>query len=36
MKNSDIAKVFQDIAYLLELKSENLFKIRAYQKVVHK
>jgi len=32
MKNSDIAKVFQDIADLLELKGENVFKIRAYQK----
>ena len=34
MKNSEIAKVFQDIADLLELKGENPFKIRAYQKVV--
>ncbi len=33
MKNSEIAKVFQDIADLLELKGENPFKIRAYQKV---
>jgi DNA polymerase (family 10) len=32
MKNSDVAKVFQDIADLLELKGENVFKIRAYQK----
>ncbi|MGB2800391.1 MAG: DNA polymerase/3'-5' exonuclease PolX, partial [Dehalococcoidia bacterium] len=32
MKNSAIAKVFQDIANLLELKGENTFKIRAYQK----
>ena len=32
MKNSDIAKVFVDIADLLELKGENVFKIRAYQK----
>ena len=32
MKNSQIAKVFQDIADLLELKGENQFKIRAYQK----
>lgn len=32
MKNSDIAKVFYDIADLLELKQENQFKIRAYQK----
>ncbi len=34
MKNSEVAKVFADIADLLELKGENLFKIRAYQKVV--
>ena len=32
MKNSEVAKVFQDIADLLELKGENIFKIRAYQK----
>jgi DNA polymerase (family 10) len=34
MKNSEIAKVFDDIADFLELKGENIFKIRAYQKVV--
>ncbi|MFC1985546.1 hypothetical protein ACFLUK_01570 [Chloroflexota bacterium] len=34
MKNSEIAKVFADIADLLELKRENQFKIRAYQRVV--
>ncbi len=34
MKNTAIAKVFSDIADLLELKGENQFKIRAYQKVV--
>jgi DNA polymerase (family 10) len=33
MKNSEIARVFQDIADLLELKKENLFKTRAYRKV---
>ena len=33
MNNSEIARVFQDIAALLELKGENPFKIRAYQKV---
>ena len=33
MKNSEVAGVFQDIAVLLELKRENPFKIRAYQKV---
>lgn len=32
MKNTAIAKVFSDIADLLELKGENAFKIRAYQK----
>ena len=31
MKNSEVARVFQDIADLLELKGENVFKIRAYQ-----
>ena len=34
MNNKEIAGVFQDIADLLELKKENVFKIRAYQKVV--
>jgi len=34
VRNSEVAKVFQDIADLLELKGENPFKIRAYQKVV--
>jgi DNA polymerase (family 10) len=32
MNNKEIAKVFQDIADLLELKGENPFKIRAYQR----
>jgi len=32
MKNTVIAKVFQDMADLLELKGENIFKIRAYQR----
>ena len=32
MKNTAIAKIFQDIADLLELKAENPFKIRAYQR----
>ncbi|MCJ7515424.1 MAG: DNA polymerase/3'-5' exonuclease PolX [Dehalococcoidia bacterium] len=32
MKNTAIAKVFQDMADLLELKGENKFKIRAYQR----
>jgi DNA polymerase (family 10) len=34
VKNTEVAKVFQDIADLLELKGENVFKIRAYQKAV--
>jgi DNA polymerase (family 10) len=34
MKNSEIARVFADIADLLELKGENQFKIRAYQRAV--
>jgi len=34
VSNKEIAKVFQDIADLLELKGENPFKIRAYQRVV--
>jgi DNA polymerase (family 10) len=34
MKNAEVAKVFQDIADLLELKGENPFKIRAYQRAV--
>ncbi len=32
MKNTEIAKVFQDMADLLELKGENPFKVRAYQR----
>ena len=32
MNNKEIAGVFKDIARLLELKGENPFKIRAYQK----
>jgi DNA polymerase (family 10) len=35
MKNSEIVKVFSDIADLLELKGENQFKIRAYRGVEH-
>ena len=34
MNNKQIAKVFEDIADLLELKGENPFTIRAYQRVV--
>ncbi len=32
MKNSEIVKILEDIADLLELKGENVFKSRAYQK----
>ena len=32
MKNSEVAKVFEDIAEMLEPRKENVFKIRAYQK----
>ena len=32
MNNKEIARVFQDIADLLEKKKENWFKIRAYRK----
>ncbi len=32
MDNKEIARVFQDIAELLKLKKDNIFKIRAYQK----
>jgi DNA polymerase (family 10) len=32
LKNSEVARVFQDVADLLELKGESVFKIRAYQK----
>ena len=34
MNNKEIAKVFRDIAALLELNGENPFKIRAYRKIV--
>jgi DNA polymerase (family 10) len=32
MKNQQIAKIFTEIAELLELKGENVFRIRAYQR----
>jgi DNA polymerase (family 10) len=32
MKNSEIARVFHDMADLLELKNDNIFKIRAYRR----
>ena len=33
MKNAEIAAIFEDIAHRLELKKDNVFKIRAYRKV---
>ena len=33
MENSEIVRILEDIAELLELKGENIFKARAYQKV---
>jgi len=33
MTNSEIASIFNDIAEMLRLKKDNVFKIRAYQKV---
>jgi DNA polymerase (family 10) len=33
MNNKQIAAVFEDIAEMLKLKKDNIFKIRAYQKV---
>jgi len=33
MTNSEISSIFIDIAERLKLKKENIFKIRAYQKV---
>ena len=32
MTNTEIAAVFNDIAEMLKLKKDNIFKIRAYQK----
>jgi DNA polymerase (family X) len=32
MKNREIARIFSDIADILELKEDNVFKIRAYRK----
>ena len=33
MNNSEISEVFREIARLLELKKENIFKVRAYRRV---
>ncbi len=32
MKNSEISQIFLEIAELLKLKKDNIFKIRAYEK----
>ena len=32
MSNTEIAKIFQEIADLLRIKKDNIFKIRAYEK----
>jgi DNA polymerase (family 10) len=33
MTNAEISSIFTDIAEMLKLKKENIFKIRAYEKV---
>jgi DNA polymerase (family 10) len=33
MKNAKISAILLDIAYLLNIKKENIFKIKAYEKV---
>ncbi|MFC1847237.1 hypothetical protein ACFLW5_00260 [Chloroflexota bacterium] len=33
MKNAEIAAIFEDIAALLKIKKDNIFKIRAYDRV---
>jgi len=33
MNNQEISAIFEDIAHRLELKKDNIFKIRAYRKV---
>ncbi|HBG05232.1 MAG TPA: DNA polymerase III, partial [Geobacter sp.] len=32
MKNREIARIFSDIADILEIKKDNVFKIRAYRR----
>jgi len=32
MKNSEISRIFRDIAGILEIKGENVFRIRAYER----
>ncbi|HDM77696.1 MAG TPA: DNA polymerase III, partial [Deltaproteobacteria bacterium] len=31
MENKEIAKILEELALLLEIKGENVFKVRAYQ-----
>ena len=31
MENADIAKIFEDIADLLEIKNDNPFRVRSYR-----
>jgi len=35
MTNAEIAQLFLEIAEMLKLKKDNIFKIRAYEKVAH-
>ena len=32
MKNKEIAEIFERIATILEIKGDNIFKVKAYQK----
>ncbi len=35
MTNAEISQIFLEIAELLKLKKDNIFKIRAYEKAAH-
>ena len=35
MQNSEISQIFLEIAELLKLKKDSIFKIRAYEKAAH-
>jgi DNA polymerase (family X) len=35
MTNEEIAAIFTDIAVILKQKKDNIFKIRAYEKIAH-
>ncbi len=35
MKNSEISRIFRDIANILEIKGDIIFKIRAYERAAH-